>query len=213
MLRKPLWLCFVRHSSCRMCCECFQEAVLGSPEVGAVRKAGYFCVCVCLFLRCTGAAFRCQLAVIHSRGVVRQWEVVVNLLNDELSLPHCPFTINVVPASYVCILLFSISFSLSPPSNSFLEVCCAKKVGKRCFQYIEILTSHIHKYICYIYSDVCFINQSLLNLSFLIVLKYAAGRRTQDTGSRFYSWLFTALFLGYSLTLFVLWQELIGSFA
>lgn len=104
-----------------------------------------------------------------------------------------------------------LSLSPHPPTHSL--VCCAKKVGKRCFQYIEILTSHIHKYICYIYSDVCFINQSLLNLSFLIVLKYAAGRRTQDTGSRFYSWLFTALFLGYSLKLFVLWQELIGSFA
>lgn len=194
----------------------FLGSCFGEPRSWCCQESRVFFLCVCLFLRCTGAAFRnYQLAVIHSRGVVRQWEVVVNLLNDELSLPHCPFTINVVPASYVCVLLFSISFSLSPPSNSFLEVCCAKKVGKRCFQYIEILTSHIHKYICYIYSDVCFINQSLLNLSFLIVLKYAAGRRTQDIGSRFYSWLFTALFFffGYSLTLFVLWQELIGSFA
>lgn len=45
----------------------------------------------------------------------------------------------------LCSVIFNISLSAS---NSFLEVCCAKKVGKRCFRYIEILTSRIHKYIC-----------------------------------------------------------------
>lgn len=111
----------------------------------------------------------------------------------------------------LCSVIFNISLSAS---NSFLEVCCAKKVGKRCFRYIEILTSRIHKYIC-IYIFRCLFYKPTVTT--LVIFKDVTARCWQKSTACRHQILLVVInspslifFIGQLVTA---WCRLIGSFA